>query len=545
MDTFNIAAHELGIPSKYIKLTAKDRVVIVVHKTWIRSLLKNQQIPEFIYHDSLSEDEVAAYLHQDEDFGSTWLKLYVKVVRKQSKKVIPLPRARTVTSKSEPDLSFAQLLHYVSQTNHKNLWKEAFKKYLCDAVSAEGKGNPKINLVKYDTVMRDIISRTYGCPIICMNCSTAGETGMADNKLKSYEVHSNILPAVCALEMNSYFLILHQPYIPHTLQDCVTFSPAMLGTSYAKPLFIIYQLLQAMRTMHDRGLVLGDVTLNDILIKENLWVQILPQLEDNIHDKPKTEKRKNSMIFKEITQSKHEEEDNDDIDDEENLMWSRVDLEELCKMWVYGQISNFDYLTALNHMAGRRYGDPTCHHVMPWVTDFSSQTGGNWRDLSRSKFRLNKGDHQLDLTYDTTAGTSQVPHHVSDILSEITYYVYLSRRTPRSILCKYVRTNWVPAEYPSSIQRLQEWTPDECIPEFYTDPTVFESIHDDLPDLEIPNWASSTQDFIDKHRKALESVHVSERLHHWIDLTFGYKLSGSAAVKSKNVCLQLVDSTQA
>lgn len=140
-------------------------------------------------------------------------------------------------------------------------------------VSSDGKGSLNISLVKYNTVMRDIITRTFGCPLINVN-SGGVDASPSEMKLKMYDAHCNVLPALCALELNSCFLIIQQPHICHTLQDCVTFSPAMLGTSHAKPLFVIYQLLQAMRSMHDRGLVLGDVTLSDILVTENLWIQV-------------------------------------------------------------------------------------------------------------------------------------------------------------------------------------------------------------------------------------------------------------------------------
>jgi WD repeat-containing protein 81 len=172
---------------------------------------------------------------------------------------------------------------------------------------------------------------------------------------------------------------------------------------------------------------------------------------------------------------------------------------------------------------------------------------GGWRDLTKSKYRLNKGDDQLDLTF----SEGVTPHHVSDTLTEVgflyfcfyshwfkvTYFVYLARKTPKDVLCRYVRSKWVPGEYPSSMQRMYSWTPDECIPEYFTDPTCFNSIHQDLPHLEVPAWAVSPADFIAKHREALESDHVSSELHHWIDVTFGFKLSGSAAVEAKNVCL--------
>ena len=42
------------------------------------------------------------------------------------------------------------------------------------------------------------------------------------------------------------------------------------------------------------------------------------------------------------------------------------------------------------------------------------------------------------------------------------------------------------------------------------------------------------QDFCRKCREALESPHVSENIHHWIDLIFGYKQRGDEAWKADN-----------
>ena len=82
-----------------------------------------------------------------------------------------------------------------------------------------------------------------------------------------------------------------------------------------------------------------------------------------------------------------------------------------------------------------------------------------------------------------------------------------ARRIPKEVLVSVVRPQFQPQEYPASLTRLYNWSPDEAIPEFYTDPSVFESIHPELLDLALPDWAASPQDFVTRHR--CESVRVT------------------------------------
>ncbi len=86
----------------------------------------------------------------------------------------------------------------------------------------------------------------------------------------------------------------------------------------------------------------------------------------------------------------------------------------------------------------------------------------------------------------------------------------------------------------------------ELIPEFFAMPELLTNVNavdlgvrqngDRVNDVLLPAWArGSPERFIAIHRLALESEHVSSSLHLWIDLIFGCKQRGPAAVAAKNV----------
>eukprot|EP00041_Stephanoeca_diplocostata_P036608 m.1342664 g.1342664 ORF g.1342664 m.1342664 type:complete len:1750 (+) comp24899_c0_seq7:136-5385(+) len=383
---------------------------------------------------------------------------------------------------------------------------------------------------QHQTPILNIAQPTSTASALPAAAGSGGDGGFAMAREPSRRSRSNVYPVDFVLE-SERALFLFGPHVEYTLEHALMYSTRFLSSAYSKPLFIVYQVVQALHAMHRQGLAHGDLKPAHVLLDHTLWVTLggigSPAPAGRRACRPSVER---PLAISAAERDMHA---------------LGETYATALTAWVNGAMSNFDYLMLLNGLVGRSLHDPSHHPVLPWVVDFTSASGG-WRDLTRSKFRLHKGDQQLDFTYGTGQVSAEgiVPHHVSDVLSEVTYYVYHSRRTPKELLCQHVRSTWVPGEYPSSMQRLYAWTPDECIPAFFTDATLFDSQHPDLDDLALPPWAATGPAFVAWHRRMLESDHVSAHLHHWIDLNFGYKLSGRAAVAAKNVMLSIIQSSK-
>ncbi|KAG4129239.1 hypothetical protein ERO13_D09G066800v2 [Gossypium hirsutum] len=363
-----------------------------------------------------------------------------------------------------------------------------------------------------------------------------GVPSFDENSIPGCLRHPNIAPVLGLLKTPGYINLL-LPRTPYTLENILHYSPNALKSDWHIR-FLMYQLLSALTYLHGLGVHHGNLCPSNVMLTDSCWAWLriwdYHRLGFNLcfeHGKS------NSSHIPSRVGCSVEDCSSQGLYADLKLS-PPLDWNSQFNRWWRGELSNFEYLLFLNKLVGRRWGDHTFHPVMPWVIDFSTKpnedSDSGWRDLSKSKWRLAKGDEQLDFTY----SSSEVPHHVSDeCLSELAVCSYKARRLPLSVLRMAVRSVYEPNEYPSTMQRLYQWTPDECIPEFYCDPRIFYSQHSGMTDLAVPSWAGSPEEFIKLHREALESNRVSCQIHHWIDINFGYKMSGPAAVAAKNVML--------
>uniref|UniRef100_A0A8C2BB23 Neurobeachin-like protein 2 n=1 Tax=Cyprinus carpio TaxID=7962 RepID=A0A8C2BB23_CYPCA len=236
----------------------------------------------------------------------------------------------------------------------------------------------------------------------------------------------------------------------------------------------------------------------------------------------------------------------------------------LTQKWVNREISNFDYLMQLNTIAGRTYNDLAQYPVFPWIlSDYTSEEldlsdPRVFRDLSKPVAVLNernaKAVREKYESFEDPTGTIDRFHygtHYSNAAGVMHYLIRVEPFTSLHIQLQSGRFDCADRQFhsiPATWQTLMDNPNDvkELIPEFFYFPEFLENqdgfdlgrlqiSKERVNDVILPKWAKSPEDFIYKHRKALESEYVSAHLHEWIDLIFGYKQRGPAAVEALNV----------
>ncbi|XP_064410109.1 neurobeachin-like protein 2 [Latimeria chalumnae] len=236
----------------------------------------------------------------------------------------------------------------------------------------------------------------------------------------------------------------------------------------------------------------------------------------------------------------------------------------LTQRWVYREISNFEYLMQLNTIAGRTYNDLSQYPVFPWILcDYSSETldlnnTNVFRDLSKPVGVVNE-KHAKEVkekyeSFEDPTGSVDKFHygtHYSNAAGVMHYMIRMEPFTTLHIQLQSGRFDCADRQFhsvPAAWQARMENPVDvkELIPEFFYlseflenqnrfDLGCLQMSQEKVNNVVLPKWAESREDFIIKHRKALESEYVSAHLHEWIDLIFGYKQRGPAAVEALNV----------
>lgn len=250
-----------------------------------------------------------------------------------------------------------------------------------------------------------------------------------------------------------------------------------------------------------------------------------------------------------------------------NSVFSQAQYHPATRKWLKGDMSNFHYLMMLNTLAGRTFNDLTQYPVFPWViADYTSEeldltNPKTFRDLSKPmgcqtpERAMSAKERYLSTSDMDEQGRGF--HYGTHYSSAMIICWYLIRLQPfvkayfaiqgstfdhADRLFYSIEKAWESAAKSPGNTDVRELTP-----EFYYLPEFLENLNkydfgtrqgatESIDAVELPPWAKGdTKIFIAKQREALESTYVTQNLHHWIDLIFGYKQTGEAAVEAANV----------
>ncbi|OHT11447.1 Beige/BEACH domain containing protein [Tritrichomonas foetus] len=209
-------------------------------------------------------------------------------------------------------------------------------------------------------------------------------------------------------------------------------------------------------------------------------------------------------------------------------------------LWLNNAISNYEYLLLLNAFSGRSFADLSQYPVVPWIANPSNL---NLRDLNLPMGQLgeNRAKH-FDQTYELSDPKYYYGFHYS--LPGAVFWL-LMRTPPFTFFQWDLNGGWDDSQRlfvsmndayisaavtnPSDLK--------ELIPALYQTPEALTNISkltlSVSDNVALPDWSNDSPNFFVENLMRL--LNESQNIQAWIDLIFGYKQTGEAAIEAKNV----------
>ena len=236
------------------------------------------------------------------------------------------------------------------------------------------------------------------------------------------------------------------------------------------------------------------------------------------------------------------------------LLDGNIVKDEICYEWSKNRITNYDYLMLLNTLAGRSLNDLSQYFIFPWIIKDFNKEILNWlsdkiyRDLSLPIHACGEDKERIINKYELL---DDEKYHSGTFYSTHSFVCYfLVRQRPFTEIHLEIQGSKfdAPARMFNGVEQLSNLSEkyQELIPALFNFPELFiktnyifeesENKQEPINDFELPNWSKNDpRKFVLILKKILETEKISKKLNLWIDLIFGYKQTGTYAVKALNI----------
>lgn len=217
------------------------------------------------------------------------------------------------------------------------------------------------------------------------------------------------------------------------------------------------------------------------------------------------------------------------------MIFDRSSASEARTHWLRYEISTFEYLMVLNFLSGRSMKNVLSYPFLPWIfSDYHLEERKGYRNFQRPIGIVD------DETYDYLvklkrfrdnflfAASPLNKYNISYFFVRLKNFVEIHKQCHDGSFDTYNRLFLsIPDSY--AIATSNQTLNFELPPEFFSFSGFMINADNiivsekKLPDVALPVWCESPDQFVLYHRNELESDFVSKNISYWIDCTYGFK----------------------